>query len=243
MAKRKIRLAFVDVDGVLNSTRTVTAYGQYPFPCTSYDPEGVKKEQIFEDPPIRSPESIDRVAVDLLNKAIYDQDAYIVWSTSWRIGLGLRGCKELARHLGLGEGRMLGRTFDLSGPDSCRGTEIRHFIWCLTNSAEGCTPDHLIRQGYLDEKLARQLSPDLDFEIEFYVIVDDCRDMLYEQRPHFVNTNPDNGFMYKDYVETCNILSGLPRENGRFLMDEWRQEYDEEKGGQENDGHPKVYPR
>jgi hypothetical protein len=218
MAKKKIRLAFVDVDGCLNSTRTVTAYGGYPFPCTTYDPEAAKKEQIFENPPLRLPEAIDKVSVDLLTKAIYDNDAYIVWSTSWRIGLGLRGIKELGKHLGLGEERVLGRTFDLSGPDSRRGTEIRHFMWCLTSGAVGCTPDHLIRQGYLDEKLARQLSSDLDFEVEHYMIVDDSRDMLPEQLPFFVNTNPDNGFLYKDYVETCNILSGADRKTGMFLL-------------------------
>jgi hypothetical protein len=243
MAKKKVRLVFLDIDGVCNSVRTATAYGGYPFPRTEYNQEGTRMEQIFSDPPIKKPESIDRVSVDLLSKVIRDTEAYIVWSTTWRLGLGLRGITELARHLGLEEERVLGRTFDLSGPDSCRGTEIRHFIWCLTSATEGCTPQHLIKHGYLNEKLAKALSPDMEFEVEHYVIVDDSRDMLVEQRPHFVNTNPDNGFMYKDYVETGNILRGEPREKGRFLMEEWRDEYDEDQSDQPDDGHPKVYPR
>lgn len=217
MAKKKIKLVFVDVDGVINSSRTVTVVGGYPFPMTKAGKDG----QVFEDPPLRLGDAIDKVAVGLIAKAVYENNAYIVWSTSWRIGLGLQGCKEMGEIFGFGSERILGRTFSLSGPDSRRGTEIRHFMWCLESKAVGCSPKNLIDQGYLDEKLARQIDPNLDFEVEHYAIIDDNSDMLPEQKPFFVQTNPDNGFSYRNYVQLSNLMTGWEKDTGaRFLPED-----------------------
>lgn len=49
---------------------------------------------------------------------------------------------------------------------------------------------------------------DMHPEVSQYAIVDDDDDMLEEQKPFFVNTNVEEGLMYKDYKQLRAILGG-----------------------------------
>lgn len=58
-------------------------------------------------------------------------------------------------------------------------------------------------------------------DVTHYCIIDDNNEMLDNQQPHFVHTDPYNGYAYKDFVRTCNILHVNPTEAVRPRAQTW----------------------
>lgn len=98
------KILFLDIDGVLNSTRSVTAFGNYPHP---HDIEV-------------SQSRFDWVAVGLIRKLCQETGANIVLSSTWRKG-GNR--QKLAKILDL---PIVGETPEKIGGH--RGYEIAEWL-------------------------------------------------------------------------------------------------------------------
>lgn len=96
------RVLFLDIDGVLNSHRTVLAFNGFPHGFDGYHRE-----------------RFDWVAVALIRKLCEETGASIVLSSSWRI---IHSVKECANGLDL---PIFDRTPSLAG---CRGTEIHAWL-------------------------------------------------------------------------------------------------------------------
>jgi len=63
-----MKILFLDIDGVLNSTRTLAAFGDYPHSFSASDME-----------------KFDDVAIALIRRVCIDTSCEIVLSSSWRI--------------------------------------------------------------------------------------------------------------------------------------------------------------
>lgn len=64
--KEKIKVLFLDVDGVLNSYRNVAAYGRFPWPNEPQESE------------------LDPIALQMIRRICRDLDVKIVLSSTWR---------------------------------------------------------------------------------------------------------------------------------------------------------------
>lgn len=47
-------------------------------------------------------------------------------------------------------------------------------------------------------------------DVAHYAIVDDINEMLEEQQSNFVKTDPDEGLLYRDYLQIASILEATP---------------------------------
>lgn len=72
-----MRIIFLDIDGVLNSTRTMLVWGSGSIPFTQFALDNLCRDDILLDP----------VAVDMLRLLVESVDAKIVVSSTWRLGL------------------------------------------------------------------------------------------------------------------------------------------------------------
>lgn len=70
------------------------------------------------------------------------------------------------------------------------------------------TPDHRNKQERLQRMRGAEIAEWLSNhpEVTQYAILDDATDMLSEQRPYFVNTNPDFGVQEHDLEMLSRIL-------------------------------------
>lgn len=93
-----MKIIFLDVDGVLNSSRTAVATGGYPWPN--------------EYGGILWPERLDQTAIALVRKACKAADAKIVLSSTWRLGWTIDDCKRFGEALDL---PIIDRTDNLAG--------------------------------------------------------------------------------------------------------------------------------
>lgn len=143
-----MKVLFLDIDGVLNSRRSATAFGGYPW---DFDEKGMSR--------------FDMVAFRLIQKLVKETGCKIVLSSTWRIG---RTIEETSKGLDV---EVIGHTPQLS---ACRGEEIKE--WLSLN------------------------------KVDKYAIVDDDGDMLDEQKPFFVQTNPIEGLSYINYDHLLHLL-------------------------------------
>lgn len=121
----------------------------------------------------------DPVAVKLLHRLIKLTDTYIVISSSWRYNMNLKTIRSIfTEEFGWddAEERIIGITG--RSDTGRRGIEIQNWI-----------DDHTV--GIKNFK---------------YVILDDNADMEDNQFSHFVQTDADDGFGYKDYKKALVIL-------------------------------------
>jgi hypothetical protein len=116
------RILFLDVDGVLNSTRTQLAFGGYPHDFSERDMG-----------------RFDPVALALVRKLCDITGAVVVLSTTWRLNFTL---EEVEQGLEL---PIVGATPDLGG-DYCRADEIA--MWLAT--AKGVTHYAIVDDLALD---------------------------------------------------------------------------------------------
>lgn len=95
-----MKIIFLDVDGVLNSTRTAIAFGGFPME-------------------LHHKEAFDWVAIKLLQRLCDSSGAQVVLSSTWRLYFSV---KEMADLLGL---PIIDKTPMLSSP---RGVEINDWL-------------------------------------------------------------------------------------------------------------------
>lgn len=104
-----MKVIFLDIDGVLNSSRSCMALGGFPFPGKSKDRDWHK----FDD-----------VAVGLLRSIVSKTGAEVVLSSSWRIGMGKKEMKELGERLGV---NIFDKTRSSIGSEK-RGHQIQEWL-------------------------------------------------------------------------------------------------------------------
>jgi len=102
-----MKIIFLDIDGVLNSHRTVKAYGRYGF-------LGFKDEYY-----------LDPVAVKMIEHLCQTLDVKVVISSSWRLGAKLEEFKQLFDHYQV-KIPVIG--FTPSFHDGVRGDEIQFYL-------------------------------------------------------------------------------------------------------------------
>jgi len=101
-----MKILFLDIDGVLNSTRTAVAFNGYGHDTS---PKGLSK--------------FDMVAVGLIRTLCKETDTKIVLSSSWRIGRSLDQVVKMGEDLDL---PIIGMTRNLNY--GVRGNEIAMWV-------------------------------------------------------------------------------------------------------------------
>lgn len=104
-----MKVIFLDIDGVLNSSRSCAVYGGYPFP-------GRREERDWE--------KFDGVAVGMLRRIVKKTGASCVLSSSWRLGMSDAEMRELGSYLDV---PMIGRTRSNAGLEK-RGAQIQDWL-------------------------------------------------------------------------------------------------------------------
>lgn len=176
------RLLFLDIDGVLNSSKTAVVFATYPYSGKA----GLEDGHAF-----------DKVNVKLVDKLISFTDTHIVLSSSWRIGLTAVQTQRLLEDIGIDGRRVIGRTRD-SKMNDCRGQQIFEFLELLrTDSRQLCSHNLL-----LSELAGQSLVP------KSFAILDDDSDMLPMQEPNFVCVDPRDGLTVSNVEAVGSIITG-----------------------------------
>ncbi len=171
-----MKVIFLDVDGVLNSTRSMIAWHEESKAFWQKPrPEDSEKSH-------QAMNHIDPIAVKLLNRVTDKSGAVYVISSTHR------------KHIpdSAGNGRDIQRMQDYFNKFGLTGKVIG-YTPCSRNGHRGTE---------IDTWLADNHSPD----INKYAIIDDDSDMFEYQKPYFVHTSQEDGFMYKHYKELIKIL-------------------------------------
>lgn len=117
------RYLFLDIDGVLNSERTIAAFGKLSNP-------GRVKANMLKGLPLDT--TWDPISVNLLRTAHEALDFKIIISSAWRKSLSLRDFHVIFDDFQWDtRGIIIGKTGDGSGP---RGRQIKE--WLQENNAE-----------------------------------------------------------------------------------------------------------
>lgn len=188
------RLLFLDIDDVLNSVKSATAHGGYPWPSTSV---GEDKKFRLNDPPVDKVEAFDKVNVKLIENLCRYTNTHIVLSSTWRNCLDADQCRTMLGYIGLPEEFVIGRTC-MGMLGWSRGDEIEDFMEKLTLGST----DELFDKGLIIKELSgAALRP------KSYVIIDDMDDMLHEQRYNFVHVAAVEGLTLQNVIQAGKILT------------------------------------
>jgi len=202
----KLRLVFLDIDGVLISTKSALVaggWGRTLVDYTHYDGGWFNSPQRKEikEPYLRYPESIDKHSVWLLNRLLEATNSHIVLSSTWRLGLDLHQIKLVLGAMGINTERVIGRT--MAG-DTNRGGEIFNFLQGMGEKRLASGKDWFVNQGWLDTRLEG-----VEMNVESYVIIDDVVQFTEEQKAkHFVKTDEHEGLSLGDVLLAGAILTG-----------------------------------
>lgn len=109
-----MKVIFLDFDGVLNSFRTVAAFGSYGFPP--------REEKHF----MRSELKLDPVAIGLVRDLCEKSGAKIVISSAWRIGTPIEHFIRLFGVYGWPDAPVIGKTDQTA--EGFRGTEVADWL-------------------------------------------------------------------------------------------------------------------
>lgn len=120
-----MRVLFLDIDGVLNSTKTAVAFGGYP-----HEPEHI--------------EAFDKAAIKLIQRLCDSSGVQVVLSSAWRI---THDFKVIGEAFGL---PIIDRTPSLLGT---RGTEINAWLsqhpevtqYAIVDDDSDMLPDQMVR--------------------------------------------------------------------------------------------------
>lgn len=107
----KIKLIFLDIDGVMNHTRQVFRIGE------------IKKVYFEQD----SMDWVSKRCIGLLNELINETDAKVVITSTWRKLYKIEELQDFFRKAGF-EGEIIGTTEIFYDNESCRGDEIRDYL-------------------------------------------------------------------------------------------------------------------
>ena len=154
---RKLKIIFLDIDGVMQSTSSMIR--------TRFGGGFLHGEH-----------------VNALNWIIEKTDAYVVLTSTYRVGATIRDIKQAFMDNGVRSDRVVSMTPVLG---TNRGAEIAD--WLNTRKVKG------------------------DYEIEQYVVIDDGNDMAGINWGMFINTDADYGLTYVEAERAINLLNGKPR--------------------------------
>lgn len=203
--QNKVRLIFLDIDGVVISNRTMLATGYWATTCKDYEiPDATYRSDrtrvVLKPPYVKHVESVDPIAVMMLNKLMETVDAYIVLSSSWRDGLDMEGVRQVLTTMGINGHRIIGRTAQGGGS---RGDQIWNFIQGMKEKRKGEFGDFFVNSGFLIDELEG-----VEMALDSYVIIDDINQFRPEQQERFVKTSEDDGLLLSDILIAGSILTG-----------------------------------
>ena len=201
----KVRIVFLDIDGVINSNKTWLLAGGWP--GLNEDKEastgywGGPKAKVISKPYVTFPDAIDKYAVGLLNKLLVATNSHIVVSSTWREGLDVYQLRDVLEERGFDPKRIIGKTQDTG---HSRGEQIFNYIQSLGEKRSYGGPDFAVQNGRLISSLSK-----VEMTLNSYVIVDDIPDFTDDQeKNHYVETNDDLGLTLKDTLRMGEILTG-----------------------------------
>lgn len=182
---QRLKVLFLDIDGVINSSRSILSRVGSKFDNAIYNSFCALRESQY---PLDLPyiikdtiDTIDSVAVGLVNRILYTSGAKLVLSSSHRAELtGPEVLFRSKRHM-----ELLNRYLGALG--------IKHPIFDLT--------DRLYCSRGVEVATWLEQNP----EVEDYVILDDGRD--FEPGQHLVWCNPVDGLSTDNYYDACKHLS------------------------------------
>jgi hypothetical protein len=181
-----MKIIFLDVDGVLNSVRSMLAFhDEYRALCSqgSFNREQPRSHCVFNH--------IDSVAIKLLNRITDESGAKYVISSTHRkhipdFGGGGRDMKKMKQYFA---------DFGLTG-------EVIGYTPCHSDGFRGREIEKWIESYFVDS----------DSRLDAYAIVDDSDDMTdYQKANHFVHTSVDDGFGMANFRKLKQLM-GLTAE-------------------------------
>ena len=185
--ENKMKVIFLDIDGVLNTEVYLTAFFDI---CKKMDLK--QSIHLLRD---EYGNHFDPVALRMLNWVIGETGAKLVISSTWRMS-GLKAMKDMWRDRGL-----YGDVIDIT---PVHGVDhIEEYIQMLPENDlhKYYTPDRGVVRGH---EIEQWLSENT---VESYVIIDDEDDMLKKQMGNFVQTNAKYGLTDKDAEACIKILN------------------------------------
>lgn len=201
----KVRLIFLDIDGVINSTKTWLLAGKWPYP--EYDDDhgvhydgGGPSSRSLKAPYVSTIEAIDKYAVGLINKLCIATNAHIVLSSTWRRNLDIYDIRTMLEVMGFDPKRVIGKTVESSGT---RGEQVFNFCQAVGEKRFYSGPDFLVANGRLIQSLSK-----VPMKLDSYVIIDDVDDFLDDQSQHVVMTDAQDGLTLSETLYAGSILSG-----------------------------------
>ena len=131
--------------------------------------------------------AFDPKAVDYLKRIVEETGADIVISSSWK-SFGLSELEEMWTNRGL-PGKLIGITPNSLSDDMLLDVDIDKIELFHIRGEE--IKEWLTKYGK---------------QVSHYAIIDDMDNMLPEQQPHFVHTNPEVGITVDDAEKAIGIL-------------------------------------
>jgi hypothetical protein len=111
-----VNVIFLDIDGVLNSRRSVVS--------------GYRQAPVDDGVSARMASRLDPIAVGLVNRLAVIADAKIVICSAWRVGMTVDGLQKLLGSAGLISERLVGFTDNKPG---MRGEQIARYLSTYPN--------------------------------------------------------------------------------------------------------------
>lgn len=200
----KVRLIFLDIDGVLISIKSMIVTGYWANTCEDYSiPSGCydgEHRLILKPPYVNHLESVDKLAVGLVNKLAESTDAYIILSSTWRRWLDMENIKLMLGAMGINSDRVIGKTSYSGGT---RGDQIWNFIQGLKERRIGELGDFFVNRDMLIDELEG-----VPMTLDSYVILDDVNAFRPEQQAKFVKVSEDEGLTLEDALIAGSMLTG-----------------------------------
>lgn len=140
------------------------------------------KHDLLAGNPITS--GFDPVAVRLVWQLLVKTDSYVVVSSAWRKAINLKDIREIFhKEFGWPSDDASERIIGVTGSrdNGHRGSEIADWI-----------NDHTV--GIANFK---------------YIIIDDSYDFFDDQHKRFIQTDPYEGFLYRDYTKAMELMDGI----------------------------------
>lgn len=174
-----MKILFLDIDGVLNSTRSSLAFANSGEPNQIIAPLAFSTVPEYGEP-VYAQETfrLDPVAIGLLRRVIADTGAKIVISSSWRNGSAVEHFHKM---------------FD------CYGWDTREIIIDFTPQFGRIRGDEINKWFEKNQHLG----------VTHYVIVDDHADFYPPQQQHLVQTNLNIGFSHVTHFQCIEKLGAV----------------------------------
>lgn len=195
---KNLRLLFLDVDGVINSRKTVLFAGRWPCYWDEHDLKYKKGKHLrYED-------AFDKYCVQLVNQVCKATETFIVISSSWRKCYdSFDSVIAMFTEIGIDPKYIIGRTDSINTPKVNRGGQIKRFLEMFQRSEDD--RKYLAKNGLL---LPQYAVPG-NVVVDSYVIVDDMdgEEVFADQQKHLVKTDDYEGLTLRDTLKVGSILT------------------------------------